>query len=152
MLLYFLRSVPTLNLQDKFYPEDGGHHRFLWKYGMYLPNPNGIPDDLNFTTTARTPHLIGVGGKENMLLALSVKMLYQVVVVMTMMWYIYISISTWNGLKHIMAAQFQWSCIGGWCHCSKDINANNWQANRETARIYKSKCKTVACNQNPKHC
>jgi hypothetical protein len=49
---------------------------------------NGIPDDLNFTATARTLHLIGVGGR-NMLLALSVKMLYQVVM---MMWYIYISI------------------------------------------------------------
>jgi hypothetical protein len=42
---------------------------------MYLPNQNGIPDDLNFTTTARTPYLIG--GRGNTLLTLSVKMLYQ---------------------------------------------------------------------------
>jgi hypothetical protein len=26
---------------------------------MYLPNQNVIPDDLNFTTTARTPYLTG---------------------------------------------------------------------------------------------
>jgi hypothetical protein len=29
MLLYFGRSAPTFNLQDKVYSKDGGHHRFL---------------------------------------------------------------------------------------------------------------------------